>query len=346
MPSEVIHFGDFACHVDSVSISNPKAPFSNSNPKDHQPIPAKTVFGHLKKHLGMSSQSAAAGNHDDPKVNRGAQLWYRCLGPGHFVRHCISLVRCQVCYNYGHIQRNCFRWRGMGRCIWAPKVSPSSGAVALETRAAQVHKMGGDTCSKHSASSSCSIQQDQTPSLYSSFPSQGSEPLPPSEAMANFAVDPLPFTPPSMTLEDGGPQRCARRTVFISGSATKMHEDCTIATTEGDLSPAQRHQLIHDINHYIVTEAQLQVMHSSLHPLGIGIFNLRNSCQRDNLGAHNPHFIGLRQVCFYLHDKVPINFRRAAFTRVSWIMLLAYPLDLKDSAIIPQVCAPFAKVLH
>jgi hypothetical protein len=34
-----------------------------------------------------------------------------------------------------------------------------------------------------------------------------------------------------------------------------MHEDCTIATTEGDLSPAQQHQLIHDINHYIVTEA-------------------------------------------------------------------------------------------
>jgi hypothetical protein len=55
-PSEVIHFGDFACHLDSVSISNPKALVSNSNPKDHQPIPAKTVFGHLKKYLGMSSQ--------------------------------------------------------------------------------------------------------------------------------------------------------------------------------------------------------------------------------------------------------------------------------------------------
>jgi hypothetical protein len=27
-------------------------------------------------------------------------------------------------------------------------------------------------------------------------------------------------------------------------------------------------------------------------------------------------------------------------------MLLAYPLDLKDPIIIPQVCAPFAKVLH
>jgi hypothetical protein len=73
--------------------------------------------------------------------------------------------------------------------------------------------------------------------------------------MTNFAVDPLPFIPLSMTLEDGGPQRRARRTVFVSGSAPKMHEDCTIATTEGDLSPAQQHQLIHDINHYIVTEA-------------------------------------------------------------------------------------------
>jgi hypothetical protein len=90
----------------------------------------------------------------------------------------------------------------------------------------------------------------------------------------------------------------------------------------------------------------LQVRHSSLHPLGIGIFKLRISYPRDNLVAHNPHFIGLRRVCFYPHDKVHINFRRAAFTKVSWIMLFAYPLDLKGSAIIPQVCAPFAKVLH
>jgi hypothetical protein len=41
-----------------------------------------------------------------------------------------------------------------------------------------------------------------------------------------------------------------------------------------------------------------------------------------------------------------MNFRRTLFTRKCWIMLLGYPLDLKDTTILTQLCAPFAKVLH
>jgi hypothetical protein len=62
--------------------------------------------------------------------------------------------------------------------------------------------------------------------------------------------------------------------------------------------------------------------------------------------ALNPHFIGLRPVSFVPHDEAPMNFRSATFSRKSWIMLLGYPLDLKDSASITQACAPFARVLH
>jgi hypothetical protein len=60
----------------------------------------------------------------------------------------------------------------------------------------------------------------------------------------------------------------------------------------------------------------------------------------------NPHFISLRKVSFAPHDEVPMNFRLTTFSRKSWIMLLGYPLDLKDSASITQACAPFAHVLH
>jgi hypothetical protein len=73
---------------------------------------------------------------------------------------------------------------------------------------------------------------------------------------------------------------------------------------------------------------------------------MRNVCQRDALVALNPHFIGLRQISFVLHDEAPMNFRSTAFTSKSWIMLLGYPLDLKDSVSITQACAPFARVLH
>jgi hypothetical protein len=52
------------------------------------------------------------------------------------------------------------------------------------------------------------------------------------------------------------------------------------------------------------------------------------------------------QISFVPHDEAPMNFRSVPFTRKSWIMLLGYPLDFKDSTIITQAFAPFAHVLH
>jgi hypothetical protein len=41
-----------------------------------------------------------------------------------------------------------------------------------------------------------------------------------------------------------------------------------------------------------------------------------------------------------------MNFRTITFTHKCWILLLGFPLDLKDSNIITRVCSLFAKVLH
>jgi hypothetical protein len=59
--------------------------------------------------------------------------------------------------------------------------------------------------------------------------------------MANFVVDPNPYTPPSVFLEDGGPHRRARRVVYITGRAPKTHEDCVIAVANEELTVEQRH---------------------------------------------------------------------------------------------------------
>jgi hypothetical protein len=75
--------------------------------------------------------------------------------------------------------------------------------------------------------------------------------------MANFTVDPLPYTPPSLFLEDGGPHHHARRSVFISGSTAKQHEECAIVVVNEELTPAQCHDLMHDINQYVVQEFHL-----------------------------------------------------------------------------------------
>ena len=34
-------------------------------------------------------------------------LCRRCLGPGHSRKECTNLVRCLLCYNYGHISQSC-----------------------------------------------------------------------------------------------------------------------------------------------------------------------------------------------------------------------------------------------
>jgi hypothetical protein len=101
---------------------------------------------------------------------------------------------------------------------------------------------------------------------------------PPTLAMANFVVDPEPFVPPPMFLEDGGPLRRTEREVYVTGGVTKIDGDCAIAVVNGDLSAALRHQPLHDITHYIATEHQLNVRFFALHPHGSGVFRLRNAC--------------------------------------------------------------------
>jgi hypothetical protein len=172
-----------------------------------------------------------------------------------------------------------------------------------------------------------------------------SHPLP-SATMANFAVHPEPFIPPVMFVEDGRPQRRVRHEIYVRGGVPKTHEDYTIAVVDDNLSITERHQLLHDITNLVVTQYHLNVRFFALHTHGVGILRLRNACQRDALIALNPHLVGQREVTFFPHDEVPINFRRMSFTRKCWIMLQGYPLDFKDATTLVEVCTPFARVLH
>jgi hypothetical protein len=65
----------------------------------------------------------------------------------------------------------------------------------------------------------------------------------------NFVVNLFLFFLPKMFQEDGSPHCQARRLVHIRGGIMKACEDCSIAVSNGheDLTPAQRHQVLHDI---------------------------------------------------------------------------------------------------
>jgi hypothetical protein len=97
-------------------------------------------------------------------------LCFRCLGLGHLIRDCKNPVRCKFCFNYGHLQRSCFKWRTLGRSKWITKRSPSSGAKTTEPHAVKFDKTGGEKGNKPSPSSN-SLRVD---SASTSFPDQDS----------------------------------------------------------------------------------------------------------------------------------------------------------------------------
>jgi hypothetical protein len=191
-PKETIHFGDFICQLDAPcnpsqkpiqfasSVSNsagepsqkpskPSSSISNSNPQ--QPIPAKTVFARLRKQLGVSNQQAVEVRNASTHAARAtSQLCFRCLGLGHLIRDCKNPVRCKFCFNYGHLQRSCFKWRTLGRSKWTPKRSPSSSAKTTEPHTVKFDKTGGEKGNKPSPSFN-SLRVD---SASTSFPDQDS----------------------------------------------------------------------------------------------------------------------------------------------------------------------------
>ena len=166
-----------------------------------------------------------------------------------------------------------------------------------------------------------------------------------AQAMANFAIDPRRFFPSVMILEDGGQHRRARRTVCVSGGIVKRHEDYAIAITEAQLTPAQQLQLMHLTRDYIEIEVRKNVLYFAPHPNGVGIYQLRDPCQRDTLVVTSPHWIGGHEVRFVKHDETPMNVCNSPYTRKSWLLLLGYPLDFKDPLILKQVCSVFGQLL-
>jgi hypothetical protein len=245
-------------------------------------------------------------------------------------------------------QRRWLKRQRARKSLWAPKPKPPPDVIAIE--APIDGTKAGCTC--HPA-----IMSPHYRRPFTQYPTHLDAPSPLSlnldtaatssvatalldpALMANFAINPEPFIPPAMVLEDGGPHRRAWTMGYLRGGDNKTHESYAITIAQGneDLTAAQRHHLLHDITHYINVLVWQLVRSLALHPHGIGIFRLRNACERDTLVSLGPHFIGPRQINFVPHNEAPMNFKTCTSTRKCWVMLLGYTLDLKEAPILTQV---------
>jgi hypothetical protein len=171
-----IKLGSFSCGFDFAPSLSTSGESSNSNSNSNL-VPMKLVFGRLKQDLGKSRLVSSSGQYRIEGSNGGENkvTYFRCMREGHLARECSNPVRCWGCHMYGHKLKNCFRSRATCRLIWKLKETKQNGATNTEP--------GAEATEKTKACSG------------------------PAATMANFVVDPLPFTPASVFIEDGGPHR-------------------------------------------------------------------------------------------------------------------------------------------
>jgi hypothetical protein len=164
--------------------------------------------------------------------------------------------------------------------------------------------------------------------------------------MANFPVDPRPFLPEEMEVEDGGPDRRVRGRVHLADDPIRLHEEFMVAEeVDGILDPADYGMFTHTIRHYIRDELGLRVVRAGIHPFGVGLFELGLLYQRDRLLTGNIHNIDGFQIRFVKHDRAK-NFREVEYERKGWILMLGFPLDYMTSAHVNQVVASFGKIIR
>ncbi|TVU01684.1 hypothetical protein EJB05_52841, partial [Eragrostis curvula] len=377
-PEDLVIGSDASHSSVHLKVQNPgSSTFTNSN--SISSVQVNRIFDNLKRDLGIHSTAGHAGTmhssqpgmpHNVGATSNPAPLLSacsKCLAWGHTVRECTSQVRCWHCFDYGHRAKFCLKKKATGKLIWAPKpktvqlqhsqqsleqCTETSQLLSINTepsepsvtpRAVQLLKQNTSSGEETRITSSLPPCRNLLPPLSLLLSDLLQQQLP----MANFAIDPTRYFPSLTANEDGGPHRRARRTIVVSGDVNKTHEDHAIATCdEVQLNPAQTMHFLQQIRNYIEIQARKVVHFFAPHPHGIGIFQLGSACQRDTLVLTSPHWVGPYQVTFVKHDAAPMNFRRSSFTRTCWVMLLGYPLDMKELRFLDQVCSCFGQLLQ
>lgn len=162
--------------------------------------------------------------------------------------------------------------------------------------------------------------------------------------MANFLVNPVPFLVAGLTVEHGW-NRPARGRVALGGEPMREHEDYAIVTMEP--MPAEANQLMPTLDLVVQFLEDNQRVHIDTHhlsPLGLGLIKVHSVVQRDQLVRNSPMNFGPSVIRVVNHDE-GINSRFYSYTRLAWIMFLAFPLDFQKDVYVKAAVAPYGRVL-
>jgi hypothetical protein len=121
--------------------------------------------------------------------------------------------------------------------------------------------------------------------------------------MVNFAVDPAPFVPLGVQVEDGGNQRIPRAVVNLAGNILHAHEEYILALDILQmLDAADILEFMNQVRDYIAHAFHIPVRSVCRHPFGIGLYQLDSAFGRDLVMAGNVHDINSILVSFINND--------------------------------------------
>lgn len=260
-----------------------------------------------------------------------------------------------------------FSTKSQPSLVWKPK---SNRWHEQETGLLDSHAVGKEGAALDSPPS---LFQDQENPNFSSRPASPSQFSPPGKenpnpsftaatsdidlegarvAMANFPVNPQPFLLADMQVDHGW-NRPARGRLALGGEPTREHEDYAIVSIQPMAADADQNQLrqtlafvaLAFVVNFLEHNQRVRIESSHLSPLGLGLIRLRTVAQRDRLVHNSPFNLGQNHVVSVVNHDEGINARDVVYTRLVWIMFLAFPLDFQNDVYMRAAVAPYGRLL-
>lgn len=163
--------------------------------------------------------------------------------------------------------------------------------------------------------------------------------------MANFPVNPQPFLVRDMQVDHGW-NRPARGRLALGGEPPREHEEYAIVSIQPP-PPAleQLRPTLDLVCNFLEHDQRVRISTAHLSPLGLGLIKLHSVVQRDRLVRNSPFNMGQHHVVRVVNHDEGINARDCPYTRLIWVMFLAFPLDFQKDLYVHAAVAPYGRLL-
>jgi hypothetical protein len=162
--------------------------------------------------------------------------------------------------------------------------------------------------------------------------------------MANFAVDPTPFVPEGLEIEDWA--RPTHGRIVINGNPPRRHDEYAIVSLAPPPPPDHLHEAMEEVVAFLEEEQHAVIRSCCLSPLGSCLVQFSSSLERQVMISRSHMQLDIQREMVIVDNDRGINFRSCAFTRTCWIMFLAFPLDFEAREIITEAVGLFGSVIN